>query len=92
VLESSHVPLTDWLVAAYLMVSSKKGVSSHQLMRTLDCQYKTAWFVTHRLREAMREPHAVDPKSGSWTNGQPSICVDLQPLVEAQAGLRRSGG
>ena len=54
--ESSHVPLTEWLQAAYLMVSSKKGISSHQLMRTLACQYKTAWFMTHRLREAMKEP------------------------------------
>jgi transposase-like protein len=54
VLESSHVPLTEWLQVAYLMVSSKKGVSSHQVMRTLGCQYKTAWFMTHRLREAMK--------------------------------------
>jgi len=56
VLESSHVPLTQWLQAIYLMVSSKKGISSHQIMRTFGVQYKTAWFVTHRIREAMREP------------------------------------
>ena len=61
VLEDSHVPLTDWLAAAYLMVSSKRGICSHQLMRTLDCQYRTAWCVTHRLREGMKEP--------SWPNG-----------------------
>lgn len=53
VFESSHVPLNQWLQAAYLMCSSKKGISSHQLMRILDVQYKTAWFMTHRLREAM---------------------------------------
>ena len=54
VFESSHVPLNLWLQATYLMCSSKKGISSHQLMRTLDVQYKTAWFMTHRLREAMK--------------------------------------
>jgi transposase-like protein len=54
VFESSHVPLNKWLQAVYLMCSSKKGISSHQLMRTLDVQYKTAWFMTHRIREAMK--------------------------------------
>jgi transposase-like protein len=53
VFESSHVPLNQWLQAVYLMCSSKKGIASHQLMRTLDVQYKTAWFMTHRIREAM---------------------------------------
>jgi transposase-like protein len=53
VFESSHVPLHQWLQATYLMCSSKKGISSHQLMRTLGVQYKTAWFMTHRIREAM---------------------------------------
>jgi len=54
VFESNHVPLNQWLQAVYLMCSSKKGISSHQLMRTLDVQYKTAWFMTHRIREAMK--------------------------------------
>ena len=53
VFESSHVKLNLWLQAVYLICSSKKGVSSHQLMRTLGVQYKTAWFMTHRIREAM---------------------------------------
>jgi transposase-like protein len=57
VFESSHVPLNQWLQAVYLMCSSKKGISSHQLMRTLDVQYKTAWFMTHRIRAAMASPH-----------------------------------
>lgn len=54
VFESSHIALNKWLLAAYLLCSSKKGISSHQLMRTLDVTYKTAWFMTHRLREAMK--------------------------------------
>ena len=56
VFEDSHVPLTYWMQAVYLLVSSKKGFSSHQLMRALDVQYKTAWFMTHRIRLAMKEP------------------------------------
>ena len=54
VFEASHIPLHQWLLAAYLLCSSKKGMSSHQLHRTLDVTYKTAWFMTHRIREAMR--------------------------------------
>lgn len=55
VFESSHIPLHKWLQAAFLMASSKKGISAHQLHRTLEVTYKTAWFMAHRLREAMRE-------------------------------------
>ena len=53
VFESSHVKLHVWLQAAYLMCSSKKGTSSNQLARTLGVTVKTAWFMSHRLREAM---------------------------------------
>jgi len=54
VFESSHVPLHKWFQAAHLLASSKKGISAHQLHRTLQVTYKTAWFMFHRLREAMR--------------------------------------
>jgi transposase-like protein len=54
VFESSHIPLHKWFQAAHLLASSKKGISSHQLHRTLKVTYKTAWFMSHRLREAMR--------------------------------------
>lgn len=54
VFESSHVPLYKWFQACYLLCSSKKGISSHQLHRVLEVTYKTAWFMTHRLREAMK--------------------------------------
>jgi transposase-like protein len=54
VFESSHIPLTKWLQAVYLMTCSKKGVSSHHLHRILEITYKAAWFMTHRIREAMR--------------------------------------
>lgn len=55
VFEASHLKLHQWFQAAFLMCSSKKGVSSNQLHRTLGCTLKTAWFASHRLREAMRE-------------------------------------
>lgn len=54
VFESSHVPLHKWFQAAHLLASSKKGISAHQLHRTLKVTYKTAWFMEHRLCEAMR--------------------------------------
>jgi transposase-like protein len=55
VFESRHIPLPKMLQAAYLMSCSKKGVSSHQLHRILKITYKSAWFLTHRIREAMRD-------------------------------------
>lgn len=56
VMESSHIPLNKWALGFYLMASSKKGVSAHQLMRTLGIgSYRTAWFMAHRIREAMIE-------------------------------------
>ncbi|MGH6858112.1 MAG: IS1595 family transposase [Methylocella sp.] len=54
IFERSHVPLHVWFQAAFLMCSSKKGVSSNQLHRTLGVSLQTAWFMSHRLREAMR--------------------------------------
>ena len=55
IFERSHIKLHKWFQAAHLMASSKKGISAHQLHRTLKVTYKTAWFMEHRLREAMRE-------------------------------------
>jgi transposase-like protein len=54
VFERSHIPLNKWLLAVHLMAASKKGYSAHQLMRTLGIgSYRTAWFMAHRIREAM---------------------------------------
>jgi transposase-like protein len=54
IFEASHVPMRHWLQAMFLMASSKKGISANQLHRTLGCTLKTAWFIEHRLREAMK--------------------------------------
>lgn len=55
IFESSHIPLRLWLQAIFLIASSKKGISSNQLHRTLGITLKSAWFMSHRIREAMRE-------------------------------------
>jgi transposase-like protein len=55
VMERSKVPLHKWMAAFYLMNASKKGISAHQLHRTLGVTYQTAWFMCHRIREAMRD-------------------------------------
>lgn len=54
VFEHARVPLNKMLQAVYLLTSGKKGISAHQLHRTLEVTYKTAWFIAHRIREAMR--------------------------------------
>ena len=54
VMERSHIPLNKWLMAFYLLNASKKGMSAHQLHRALKLDYKSAWFMCHRIREAMR--------------------------------------
>jgi transposase-like protein len=59
VMERSHVPLNKWALAFRLMTSSKKGISAHQLHRTIAVTYKTAWFMAHRIREAMKETDAA---------------------------------
>ncbi len=55
VMERSKIPLNKWVLAAHLMSSSKKGMSAHQLHRMLGTTYETAWFLAHRLREAMTD-------------------------------------
>jgi transposase-like protein len=55
VYERSHIPLHKWLAATHLMAASKKGISAHQLHRMLGITYKSAWFMAHRIREAMMD-------------------------------------
>lgn len=67
VFERSKIPLHKWLLASFLLCSSKKGMSSHQLHRVLGVTYKTAWFMTHRIREAM----ATKPTGKLGGEGKP---------------------
>jgi transposase-like protein len=55
VFEDSHIPLHRWLLTAYLMCASKKGMSAHQIHRMTGISYKTVWFMCHRLRFAMTQ-------------------------------------
>jgi transposase-like protein len=66
VFERSKIALNKWLLATFLMASSKKGMSAHQLHRMLGVTYKTAWFMAHRIREAMKE----DVKSSGPLGGE----------------------
>lgn len=67
VFERSKVPLHKWLLATHLLSSSKKGMSAHQLHRMLGVTYKTAWFMAHRIREAMKDdnPQPMGGPGGS---------------------------
>ena len=61
VFEHARIPLHKMLQAVHLMVSSKKGISAHQLHRVLEITYKSAWFLAHRIREAMRSGDLAQP-------------------------------
>jgi transposase-like protein len=63
VFERSHIPLNKWLLAAFLLTASKKGISAHQMHRMLGITYKSAWFMMHRLREAIK-PAKPSPMGG----------------------------
>ena len=91
VFEASHVPMRLWLQAMFLMASSKKGISSNQLHRTLGVTLKTAWFMSHRIREAMR-----DGGLGRWAALASIVEADETYIGRAANGRSRkqpsSGG
>jgi transposase-like protein len=65
IFEDSHIPLGKWLLAIHLMCASKKGISAHQLHREIGVTYKTAWFMCHRIRLAMRSDFLTSKLSGT---------------------------
>jgi transposase-like protein len=85
VFERSKIPLSKWLFAAYLLCSSKKGMSSHQLHRTLGVTYKTAWFLTHRIR------HAMDSKGGLLGQNGGIIEAD-ETYIGRKPGVKKGRG
>jgi len=84
VFERSKVPLNKWMLATYLLASSKKGMSAHQLHRMLGVTYKTAWFMMHRIREAMKD-------DGSPLGG-PGKVVESDEAFVGGSRKRRLGG
>lgn len=86
IFESSHIPLRFWLQAIALMTSSKKGISSNQLHRILGITLKSAWFMTHRVREAMKSG-GLEPLGGAG-----KIVESDETFVGMKVGFKRSYG
>lgn len=72
IFEGAHIPVGKWVFAIYMMCSSKKGISVNQLARELNVTYKTAWFMCHRVREAVLQ----EPLAGMLGTG-PDAIVEL---------------
>ena len=88
VCERSKIPLHKWVLAMHLLCASKKGMSSHQLHRMLGVTYKTAWFMSHRLREAMREPAGP---AGGGLGGQNKVVEADETFVGGKARNAKRG-
>ncbi len=86
IFEKSHVPMHIWLQAFYLIAGSKKGISSNQLHRTLGVTLKTAWFVGHRIREAMRTGSFVASPMG----GEGAILEADETFIGKKDGVVKS--
>jgi transposase-like protein len=86
VFESSHVALHLWLQGIFLLASSKKGISSNQLHRTLGVTLKTAWFMSHRIREAMRDG-SLSPLGGAG-----KVVEADETYIGRVQGMRKSRG
>jgi len=88
VFEGSKIKLNIWLLATHLLTSSKKGMSSHQLHRMLGVTYKTAWFMTHRIREAMREGIFSPPPLG----GKGKVVEADETYIGRKPGRKKGRG
>lgn len=86
VFESAHIPLNKMLQAVYLMCASKKGISAHQLHRVLEITYKSAWFLCHRIREAMRSGD-LSPMGG----GGEVVEIDETFIGRKEGTIKRRG-
>jgi transposase-like protein len=86
VMERSHIPLHKWLLAMMMLSSSKKGMSAHQMHRTIGITYKSAWFLCHRIREAMRTG-GLAPMGGAGTIVEiDETFIGSKPGVEKRRG------
>jgi transposase-like protein len=89
IFEDSHLPMRSWLQAIYLLASSKKGFSSNQLHRTLGVSLKSAWFMSHRIREAMRIGPLRPPMGGA--DGSGIVEVD-ETFIGQKKGVQKRRG
>lgn len=90
IFESSHIPLRLWLQAIFLIASSKKGISSNQLHRTLGITLKSAWFMSHRIREAMKDDSGLLGGSGSIVEADETFMAPKKGMKANGAGHHRS--
>src|SRR5690349_20211595 len=86
IFEKSHVSIRHWVMAFSLMVSSKKGISAHQMHRMLGVTYKTAWFICHRVRHAMTEGIESPKLSGTVETDEVFIGGRQRPFGRRTAG------
>jgi transposase-like protein len=86
IFEASHVQMHIWLQAMYLIAGSKKGISSNQLHRTLGVTLKTAWFMSHRIREAMRDGNLAPLGSGGGIVEVDETFIGRNPAMPIQRG------
>ncbi len=89
--EHARLPLHKMLQAVYLMTSSKKGISAHQLHRTLEITYKSAWFLAHRIREAMRSGDMAPFGSGGGIVEADETFIGVEPSAKLY-GIGKRGG
>jgi len=88
IFEASHVPMNVWLQAMYLIAGSKKGISSNQLHRILGVTLKTAWFMSHRIREAMRSDAFEPFGSGGGIVEADETFIGREPNVPVGRGYK----
>jgi transposase-like protein len=86
IFEASHVPMNIWLQAMYLIAGSKKGISSNQLHRILGVTLKTAWFMSHRIREAMRSDDLSAFGSGGGFVEADETFIGMEPGAKVGGG------
>jgi transposase-like protein len=87
IFEDSHFPLHLWLQAIQLIVASKKGISTRQIQRTFNCSMKTAWFLTHRIREIMKPASGVGPLGGTGETLEADVTyVGRKPGTKVRRG------
>jgi transposase-like protein len=92
IFESSHVPMHIWLQAIYLMCSSKKGIATRQLHRTFGGSLKTAWFLGHRIREAMTvlKVEETDPFGSGQLGGENQVVEADETYIGGKARNRKN--
>ena len=86
VFERSKIPLNKWVLATHFMSASKTGISANQLHRMLDITYKSAWFMCHRIREAM----GVDPKGPAMGGEGQQVQSDEKPTLAIHQSEQRA--